>query len=90
MSKIICILTLLFISSCSVSKLKTDNLNPIPSEIKNFENVDVNDDMVISVEEYENIKAYKYDNESPVKWFLFIVFVVFGSSLALSFFTKKT
>jgi hypothetical protein len=68
----------------------TDNLNPIPSEIKKFKNVDINDDLVISAEEYENIKTYKYNNESPIKWFLFIVFIVFGSSLALSFFTKRT
>ncbi len=90
MNKILFILSLFFISSCSVSKLKTSSLNPSSLEIKKFESVDINNDSVISTEEYKNIKTYKYNNESPVKWFLFIIFIVFGSSIALSFFTKRT
>ena len=90
MSKILFILSLFFISSCSINKPASKKLNPAPVQSSQFEQVDINRDSVISIEEYSKSQINTYENQAPVKWFLFIIFLVFATCVGLSFFTKRT
>jgi hypothetical protein len=90
MNKILFILSLFFVLSCSINKPINNKLNPVPVQSKQFEQVDVNRDSVISMEEYSESQINTYENQAPVKWFLFIIFLVFATSVGLSFFTKRT
>jgi hypothetical protein len=90
MSKILFILSLFFILSCSINKPINNKLNPVPVQSKQFQQVDVNQDSMISIEEYSESQINAYETQAPIKWFLFIVFLVFAISVGLSFFTKRT
>lgn len=90
MSKILFILSLFFILSCSINKSINNKLNPVPVQSKQFQQVDVNQDSMISIEEYSESQINAYETQAPIKWFLFIVFLVFAISVGLSFFTKRT
>lgn len=75
--------------SCSVNKVYKPNPTPKPVISSEFNNIDKNNDSMISVVEYLDLKSAPYDYEGPAMWFSVILFFVFLFSSVLAYIINK-
>ena len=75
----------------AIIKLKTFKPNPTPepSVSSEFNDIDKNNDSMISIGEYQGLNPEPYDYEGPVMWFSFILFFVFLFSSVLAYIINR-
>tara|TARA_R110001599_G_scaffold129199_4_gene303443 strand:- start:1924 stop:2190 length:267 start_codon:yes stop_codon:yes gene_type:complete len=75
--------------SCSVGKIFKPNPTPAPAVSSEFDNLDKNNDSMISISEYQGLSPEPYDYEGPVMWFSVILFFVFLFSSVLAYIINR-
>ena len=75
--------------SCSPSKNFRSNPAPEPAASSEFNDIDKNNDLMISISEYQGLKPGPYDYEGPVMWFFIILFFVFLFSSVLAYIINR-
>jgi hypothetical protein len=75
--------------SCSVGKVFKPNPTPAPAVSSEFDNLDKNNDSMISISEYQGLSPEPYDYEGPVMWFSIILFFVFLFSFVLAYIINR-
>ena len=82
MSKILT-LSSLFCTGCAIK----EKSNPAPTQ--DFENLDKNNDSVISMQEYGNLAIQSYDYIGPAIWVGVIIGTAILATVAISLISKK-
>lgn len=77
----------LSISSCA-SKFKSPIVNKKPIDSQ-FKQIDTNEDLFISEQEYQEFNVAEYNSQGPIMWFFIILFLVFLFSIFLAYLMRR-